>query len=232
MKTGLCTLVFIGMAVPFKVMVLIPGLTEIRPVNAVPIVVGLLFGPEGALGCAVGNLVADLFGTFSAASVFGVLGNFTAAYLPYKIWYMNGNKELPNVKTNKNILRFIIIAIVSSLSVAVILSCGLDILNELWGKSIFLIVFLNDFGFSLFLGMPVFIVLTSEQLNISFTIPKAFIPSEKNILRKRVLFIMLVVSGIIFSFLVCMGIRFIESWVMIVSSIVFSMSAAAFMIKK
>ena len=64
LKMGLCALIFIGMAVPFKVMVLIEGLTEVRPVNAVPVVVGLLFGPAGAWGCALGNLVADLFGTF------------------------------------------------------------------------------------------------------------------------------------------------------------------------
>ena len=50
-QIGLCALVFIGMAVPFKVMVLIEGFTEVRPVNAVPVVVGLLLGLLG-LGAA------------------------------------------------------------------------------------------------------------------------------------------------------------------------------------
>ena len=75
-QIGLCALVFIGMAVPFKVMVLIEGFTEVRPVNAVPVVVGLLLGPAGAWGCAIGNLIADLFGTFSKASLLGFIGNF------------------------------------------------------------------------------------------------------------------------------------------------------------
>ena len=43
----------------FKVMVLIEGFTEVRPANAIPMVSGYLFGPFGALGCALGNLIAD-----------------------------------------------------------------------------------------------------------------------------------------------------------------------------
>jgi len=48
----------------FKVMVLVEGLTEVRPANAIPPVAGLAFGPIGGLACGLGNLVADLFGSF------------------------------------------------------------------------------------------------------------------------------------------------------------------------
>lgn len=232
MKAGLCALIFIGMAVPFKVMVLIPGLTEVRPVNAIPVVAGLLLGPAGAWGCAVGNLVADLFGTFSVASVFGFLGNFTAAYLPYKIWHMRGDGEAPNVKTNKNIGWFILVAAISSLCVAVILSLGLDMLDIVWGKSIFIIVFLNDLGFSLFLGLPVFIVLTSDQINLKAVMPKSSSPGKNHRAIKGVLLLMVAISGIIFSMFIFAGIRLMQSWVMTVSSIVFSVSLAAFMVRK
>ena len=67
----------------FKVMTLVEGLTEIRPVNAIPIIAGLLFGPIGAFGCAAGNLIADFFGTLSRVSWLGMLINFMAAYLIY-----------------------------------------------------------------------------------------------------------------------------------------------------
>lgn len=231
-KAGLCALIFVGMAVPFKVMVLIPGLTEVRPVNAIPIVVGLLFGPAGAWGCAFGNLIADFFGTLSIASVFGFLGNFIAAYLPYKIWHMNGSGETPNVKTHKNIGRFVTISAFASLCVAIILSFGLDALNMVWGRSLFLIIFLNDLGFSLFLGLPVFIVLTSEQLNIFAVIPRTDSSDKNGLIFKRLLLSTIVISGMVFSIGVLNGTRLLQSWVMVISSVLFGVALGAFVIKK
>lgn len=161
-QIGLCALVFIGMAVPFKVMVLIEGFTEVRPVNAVPVVVGLLLGPAGAWGCAIGNLIADLFGTFSKASLLGFIGNFLAAYLPYKLWHTIKNGEKPNVKSGPNLAIYIALSAISSLTVSIFLACGLDVWLKLWIKDIFYIVLYNNFGFPVVLGLPVFIVLTSD----------------------------------------------------------------------
>ncbi len=220
------------MAIPFKVMVLIPNLTEVRPVNAIPVVAGLLLGPAGAWGCALGNLVADLFGTFSIASVFGFLGNFTAAYLSYKIWHMRGKGEAPNVKTTKNIGKFILIAALSSLCVATILSLGLDALNIVWGESLFIIVFLNDLGFSLFLGLPVFIVLTSDQINLKAIMPKSFSQGKYSQRINVVLLLMLAISGLIVAMYIFAGVRLMQSWVMIISGIVFVVTLAAFMLRK
>ena len=213
-------------------MVLIPNLTEVRPVNAIPVVAGLLLGPAGAWGCAVGNLVADLFGTFSIASVLGFLGNFAASYLPYKIWYMRGKGEAPNVKTTKNIGKFILIAALSSLCVATILSLGLDALNIVWGESIFIIVFLNDLGFSLFLGLPVFIVLTSDQINLRVVMPKSFSQGKNSQKIKVVLLLMVAISGIIVSLYIFAGVRLMQSWLMTISGIVFVVTSAAFMLRK
>ncbi|MEN8173699.1 MAG: QueT transporter family protein, partial [Chloroflexota bacterium] len=36
--------------------VIVPGITEVRPANVFPPVFGLLFGPAGAWGSAIGNL--------------------------------------------------------------------------------------------------------------------------------------------------------------------------------
>jgi energy-coupling factor transport system substrate-specific component len=231
-KASLCALVFVGIAVPFKVMVIIPGLTEVRPVNAIPIVAGLLFGPAGAWGCAFGNLAADVFGTFSIGSVFGFLGNFAAAYLPYKIWHMSGSGEAPNVKTHKNIWRFIFISAFSSLSVAVIISWGLDVLNIVWGSHLFLIILLNDLGFSLFLGLPVFIVLTSDQMNNNSVINQTFYSNKMDMNIKRILLLTAAVSGTVFSLYIFTGMRLIQSSAMLISSIVFGTMLLAFIIKK
>ena len=45
--TAVLTAVFVLIAVPFKVMSLIPGFTEIRPVNCFNMLYGLLFGIYG-----------------------------------------------------------------------------------------------------------------------------------------------------------------------------------------
>ncbi len=41
---------------------IVPGITEVRPANVFPPVFGLLFGPAGAWGAAIGNTIGDLFG--------------------------------------------------------------------------------------------------------------------------------------------------------------------------
>jgi len=172
LQMGLCALIFIGMAVPFKVMVLVEGFTEVRPVNAVPVVVGLLFGPAGAWGCAVGNLIADFFGTFSQASLLGFFGNFFAAYLPYKLWHTWKEGEKPNVKSYRNIALYILLSAITSLAVAVFIACGLDVFQQFWSPKIFYIILFNDFGFPLFLGLPVLIVATCDDHNIEPHMPR------------------------------------------------------------
>lgn len=167
----LCSFIFIGMAVPFKVMVLIDGFTEVRPVNAVPVVAGLLFGPAGAWGCAIGNLVSDLSGTFSKASVLGFVGNFIAAWLPYRLWHMNGKNEAPNVKTPAKLIKYVGICAMSALSTALLIACGLDVIFKLWMPKVFFIILINNLGFSVLLGLPVFIVLTTDDSNLRITLP-------------------------------------------------------------
>jgi energy-coupling factor transport system substrate-specific component len=87
---------YAALLIPFKaVAVIIPGVTEIRPANAIPIVCALLFGPAAAWGSAFGNLIGDFFGTLGPGSIFGFIGNFLYAYVPYRVWgvYRLSTKE-------------------------------------------------------------------------------------------------------------------------------------------
>lgn len=149
----------------FKVMTLVEWLTEIRPVNAIPIIAGLLFGPAGALGCAAGNLIADFFGTLSRVSWLGMLINFMAAYLPWRLWYVF-KQEQPNVHTWRNIFIFSWLSMVSAQTVAWLLSFGMEICFDQWMKNMYVYVVNNNFFFSLGLGLPVFIVLTSDSIQL------------------------------------------------------------------
>jgi energy-coupling factor transport system substrate-specific component len=227
MQAGLCALVFIGMAVPFKVMVLVEGFTEVRPVNAVPVVVGLLFGPSGAWGCAAGNLIADFFGTFSKASILGFLGNFFAAYLPFKLWYIWKIEEKPNVKSYQSIGLFILLSAISSLAVAIFIACGLDVFLQFWLRKIFYIIFFNNLGFSLFLALPVFIVLTSDDHKIEPYMPRDNTKYRKE--RKALLWV-LVASQIAILVMLIMGFSMSEFLPMSIAGIFFLLSLLGFIV--
>lgn len=152
---------FLVLGASFKVMVLIEGFTEIRPVNALPVMFGLIAGPVGALACGLGNMAADLFGTFNATSLLGFAANFIGAYLPFRLWYVFSD-EKPNLKSFGNIGRYCLISTVASFVMAFIIGAGLDIIFGVRLPQIYIYVLLNNLAFSVFLGIPVFIVLNLE----------------------------------------------------------------------
>jgi len=227
---GICALVFIGMAIPFKVMVLIEGFTEVRPVNAVPVVVGLLFGPAGAWGCAIGNLIADLFGTFSKASVLGFVGNFIAALLPYKLWHLTSRGEKPNAKNHKNIIKYVFNATISALATAILISCGLDILFGMWMPQIFWMILINDIGFPILLGLPVFIVLTSEDNKVEITMPDNIQKQgDKRFFSiKHIMFIFLLISEVSLLLMISLRVQMSSSPLMYITGGIFAISLFGF----
>ncbi|PKM76279.1 MAG: hypothetical protein CVU90_13145 [Firmicutes bacterium HGW-Firmicutes-15] len=230
----ICALIFIGMAVPFKVMVLIEGFTEVRPVNAVPVVAGLLLGPAGAWGCAIGNLIADLFGTFSQGSILGFVGNFIAAWLPYKLWHISGNREKPNVKSNKNIVKYIVISAVAAIATAILIACGLDMLFGMWMPRIFWIILLNDFGFPIIFGLPLLIVLTSEDSKMEITLPEEIRQTrnvKKHIVIKYGLLLSLLVSEVFLILMITMGFQMSASPLMYTTGGIFIISLFGFVFK-
>jgi energy-coupling factor transport system substrate-specific component len=192
---------FFVLGASFKVMTLVHGLTEVRPVNAIPLIAGLMFGPIGALGCAVGNVMADFFGTLDMTSVLGFIGNFIAAYLPYRMWHIY-SKETPNLHTWRNIFLYITLSLVSSMTVAYILAFGLELFFGFWIKNLYLYILYNNAGFSICLGMPLLIVFTSDSINI--TCSKAMdslLPFKINGLKKYIFVIFT-----IFMFIMMLGV--------------------------
>ncbi len=175
---------FLILGISFKVMVLVEGLTEVRPVNAIPPVAGLVCGPVGAFACGIGNLLADMAGTFSNTSVLGVIGNFMAAYLPYRLWYLFSD-ERPNLHSNRNILRYCAISLVAAMTVSWILSFGMYVFWGVWIEEIYTYVFLNNFGFSIGLGLPILIILTSDSVRIECSRPmKQYLLLKSKFLKK------------------------------------------------
>lgn len=92
---GVCAAVYAAAMIPFKVLVVFPGLAEVRPAAVLPVVFGFLFGPAGAFGAAFGNLVGDMLGgMLGPGSLFGMAANFAYAYLPYRLWDALGGGEV------------------------------------------------------------------------------------------------------------------------------------------
>ncbi len=150
---------FAAVLIPFKGLPLIPGLTELRPANVIPVVFGLLFGPAGAWGAAFGNLIGDFFGTLGIGSFFGFWGNFLAAYLPYKLW-----QERPLESPRQHWLRFLGAVLLGAWGCALVVSFGLEAFKLLPYSIIALAVFMNNAVIALILG-PLLLRLLAPRVN-------------------------------------------------------------------
>lgn len=161
---ALSAAIYAALLIPFKALVLIPGITEIRPASAFPVVFGLLFGPAGAWGAAIGNLIGDFFGSFGIGSVFGFIGNFFFAYVPYKLWNKLGliakNDENPLLlNSTKKMINYVLVAILGSLACALIIAWGLEVLKLVPFAALATIISMNNSIPSIILGIPLILVL-------------------------------------------------------------------------
>jgi energy-coupling factor transport system substrate-specific component len=144
---ALSAAIYAAVLIPFKGFPLVPGYIELRPANAFPIVFGLLFGPAGAWGAAIGNLIGDFFGTLSLGSVGGFVGNFFLAYLPYKMWSVFFRREEnmeTNVDSGKKFGVYILVAILGSTVCAVIIAWLIDLLGFFPFVAFFALIFANN----------------------------------------------------------------------------------------
>jgi len=95
--TAISAALYAAILIPFKVVPLIPGITEFRPANAVPVVCSFLFGPAAAWGAAFGNLIGDFFGGLGPGDLFGFVGNLFYGLVPYLVWEaMTDAQPLPD----------------------------------------------------------------------------------------------------------------------------------------
>jgi energy-coupling factor transport system substrate-specific component len=149
-------------------LVLIPGITEVRPANVFPPVFSLLFGPAGAWGSAIGNFIGDLFGgTLGIGSIFGFFGNFALGFIPYKMWgsvfgltagdvsqTTNSGKKF----SGKKLAAFEIVALTASAACAIIIAWYLDLAGLVPFAVLSITITLNNFLASFILG-PILLVL-------------------------------------------------------------------------
>ena len=116
----LSAVVFFAIALPFRnLFTLLPGVTEIRPANMVPLVFGIQFGPAAAWGISIGNLVSDILsGSNAFVCLTGFIVNFFYTYIPYKLWYTLriGKEPIHPVRLNTvlEIIKYILVVLIDS----------------------------------------------------------------------------------------------------------------------
>ncbi len=154
--TIVVTAAYTAVLIPFKGLVVIPGITEIRPANAFPVVFSLLFGPAAAWGSAFGNLLGDVFGgTLTGGSIFGFVGNFFYGFAGYKVWGNLGrlsSGDEPRMQTGSQLLEFLVVALVAAAGTAAIIAWGLEVLGLVPFAELGLVIAGNNFVTSAILG--------------------------------------------------------------------------------
>jgi energy-coupling factor transport system substrate-specific component len=149
--TAICASLFAALLIPFKLLPLIPGVTELRPANAIPILCSFLFGPAAAWGAAIGNVIGDFFGGFGPGALFGAAGNFLYGLLPYRLWRAFSDRD-PTPATPLQWLAFAAVLAIASAACALVVGWGLNALGFVPFAALANIIFFNNFAVSLVLA--------------------------------------------------------------------------------
>ena len=166
----LCGLCFYLVSRPFRWFFTLNAATEVRPASALPPVFGMLFGVPGALGAAIANAIGDIQSRLPPGLIaVGFFLQFLYGYMPRVMWDrfpLKSEKEadVPRMDSTAHIVKFLVIAVVNSVCMAV----SLGILIEAFGLSPFfslgtLAILLNNVVFTILLGMPLVIAWSFRQ---------------------------------------------------------------------
>jgi energy-coupling factor transport system substrate-specific component len=143
--TAISAAAYVAVLLPFKGFVIIPGLTEVRPGAAIPVVLSFLFGPAAAWGSGLGNLIADaLGGMLGPGSLFGFVGNFIYGYLPYALWRAFMGHANPVRSGVKGWLVFGVAVVTACMAIGAIIGWGMDLLRMAPFAALGLIIAVNN----------------------------------------------------------------------------------------
>ncbi|TYL36404.1 hypothetical protein CV102_22530 [Natronococcus pandeyae] len=126
-------IVYAGVALGIGGVVVGSPVPSIRPATALPVVFGLLFGPSGAVGTAVGAAISGLIGVgFEPLLFFEFLATLTLGIMSYALWGRYGrlsSGEPPAMGAPAQLLEFSVVGITAAAVNAAILAWGLELLG-------------------------------------------------------------------------------------------------------
>lgn len=163
LSTLILLLVYLIVALPFKVMSVIPGFTDIRPVSLLQPVYGVFFGIPGCLAFAIGNLIGDIFSdSLRWSSIAGFAANFAGPFLFYLFCNMLSKTPF-SLRTGKSLLKQIAVTAVSAIAQAALITPAVVLIYpEVSGLIFAVTVMLNGSVFPIVLGIPLMILMQEE----------------------------------------------------------------------
>ena len=167
------TAVYLIVSVPFKVMEIIPGFTDIRPVTMLQPVYGVFFGVPGCLAIAIGNLLTDMIGdSLRLSSIAGFAANFLGPFCFYLYWCILSKKSF-RLDTPKQIGKHLLLIVISAALEALVITPFV----ALWYPDVnaglfFVTVMINGTIFPAFIGIPLIILLQEELHFTPLTRPR------------------------------------------------------------
>ena len=182
MLVAVTAAVYAALLIPFAGLVIIPGITAVRPGNVIPVAFGIMFGPAAAWGSAVGNLINDIFGgTFGPGSFFGFIGNFFFGLVGYKLWGAMGvlsSDEEPTMRSGAQLLEFAAVAVVASALCASIIAWGLEVLGLFPFSVLGTIIFVNNTIAAVVLGPPILLLVYPRIKEMGLLYPDVMEPED------------------------------------------------------
>ena len=152
--TAILGALYAAILIPFKMFPIVPGVTEIRPGNAIPVLASLLFGPAAAWGAAFGNTIGDFFGTLGPGTLFGFLGNLLFGYLPYRVWNVRGRTGVMPEANLSWWSDFLLATYLASVACAVTVAYGIEWLGLAPFEAVSSLILVNNFLMAALLAPP------------------------------------------------------------------------------
>ena len=178
-------------------------------------ILGLLFGPYGALGATLANVSLDIYNEVSPLSIFySAIISFGVSYLAYKLWYSGFKTDKvtkPRLDNVYHLSLFLLILLIGGLIYSATHGSlmGFDG-YEGWDEYIFLIYFFNFVNVAFIFG--ILSIWLSQKIDFIETPKISKRPYNKKLY--KILFILLIIVSIITSislvFYIDTNIRIIE----------------------
>ena len=155
--------VYLVLALPFKVLSVIPGFTDIRPVELLQPVYGIFFGLPGCFAFAVGNLIGDIVSDgLRWSSIAGFVANFAYPCLMYLFWCKLRKKPF-DLRDGRTIGLMVLTMIVFAVIQAIIIAPSVALLYPDVDIALFVTsVVSNGSAFPVFFAIPLMILMQEE----------------------------------------------------------------------
>ncbi len=142
-------LFYIAIHLPFEFDLIAVDLKSFQLASAIPVVLGLFFGPAGVLGVGIGSFFIAIYGGLSFITPFIMLGNMLMALLVYKLWdklliKTGFNTVLPKHEKKLIVYNLVLLVIISSMAKSLVIGWGYLLIDSEVFYTGAISLFIND----------------------------------------------------------------------------------------